>query len=568
MKNFKRILKPIIIICLVLLFIFVLHSVLTLEPVDEWITDKVASENEEQNFILHTDRKKGTYGLNETQLPCMYSRDEKLLAVVGDETYDITPSGINMVYYSKVTDFNEMISQRENYLLSSDEKFFLYRLIFKGNPHLYLFDIESGSSTFIADRVDSFDFVENDKKEAVTIIYASGYAQSNNLFSYTVDRVNAANNRLLLLAENVKVAGVLDKYSSVVYLNESGELYKYDVLNSTNACVQSKVDDIYFPGKYEYNYDEYYSSFTVCVNIDKKDYIVNENSKMEIKGGYYETIPQYVYSSNEAKLYYYSYSNKRLVVKNEGKDQILYNELGDLYCVFDHFKDEQTETEFFVVATADKLFLLNADGSCAEVLMELSGNYCEKSEMLNKHMDIYVISKDTIYVNMLSDGSLILNSNNTESWLTSGESYNYGLVSITRKDGAFESRELSVPPSRSMTRPISESSSDSQESVYFYPSYFSNGKVKSVAVLNAKGDVLVEDILGTAEKAEGQIELEILPCGDSTYFLYNNEKDELSFYKFDASNLILNHVENENGILTENYEEFNGVVSFGTLVIF
>ena len=54
---------------------------------------------------------------------------------------------------------------------------------------------------------------------------------------------------------------------------------------------------------------------------------------------------------------------------------------------------------------------------------------------------------------------------------------------------------------------------------------------------------------GRSDYKSGHFENKLTSVCLFCYFIYNNEKDELSFYKFDASNLILNHVENENGIL-------------------
>ena len=92
--------------------------------------------------------------------------------------------------------------------------------------------------------------------------------------------------------------------------------------------------------------------------------------------------------------------------------------------------------------------------------------------------------------------------------------------------------------------------------------------VKSVALIDNKGQVILQDILGTSSYAKGQAMINVLPSNTGTYFIYQNQKEKMSFYRFDAKELCLYHVEDENGIFTENYDEFNGVVSFGKLVIF
>lgn len=558
----KKILKPFILIAVLIVFVNSLHSLLIYEPIDNWLTSKFSVE-EENDFIINTSRSKGVYSLNETEFPCIYAKENNLYMVIGDITADITPEDINMTYYSKVTDFNEMINKKENYLLSNDGNYILYRLTFKGNPYLYMFDIKNENNIFISDRVESFDLIENEAGN-VSVIFATGYDNSNKLFEFKYNPQQNAEYKCLLLADDIESAGAFDKYGSVVYLDKNGNLCKYDTVTGENLQLHSKVESVYYPEEDEYNYQDYYSTFTVCAKINGKDYILNEESKIEIDGGYYNVIPKYVYNKN-GNIYYYSVINKKIALK-DNKEKILCNELGDILHVFGHYQYDESSTGYFVVATEDSLYLMNDNGSKAEKMMSLSEDYCGFSNMLENHMDVYMVAPDTFYVNELCEGSLILNNKNSNSWLCESESYNYGLTTIKRTENGFESIKLDVPSSRAMSRPFAESSENKDE--YIYVSYYDDMTIKSVALINNKGQVVLQDILGTSSYAKGQAMINVLPSNTGTYFIYQNPKEKMSFYRFDAKELCLYHVEDENGIFTENYDEFNGVVSFGTLVIF
>lgn len=560
----KKLLKPFMIIAVFVVFAYLLHSLMVYEPFDSWMTSKII-ENKEENNIIINNREKGAYGLGEAQLPCIYAKEEHLYMVVGDVTADITPEDINMTYYSRITDFNEMISQKENYLLSEDGKFILYRLIFKGNPYLYLFDIENQCNTFISDRVESFDIMTNEFGR-ISVIYATGYDNSNKLFDFSYVAGQESNTKCILIADDIENAGVFEKYGSVVYLDKSGNVYKYDSLAGKSTKICSKVDEVYYPGENTYNYTEYYDSFAVCARIQDKDYVLNENEKIEIKDGYYSLIPKYIFTDDNGNIYYYSNSNKKLVAKTEKEEKIIFDEIGDIFHVFGHFQYDSSLAGYFVVATEESLYLLQDDGKKYEELMELPDDYCGFSNMLENHMDVYMVSQDTFLVNSLCSGSLVLNNKNSESWISSIESYNYGLTALRRTEDGFVATELDVPSSRSMSKPVYESANNKQELIYV--SYFDDMTVKSASLINDKGQVVIKDILGTSDLAKEQAKIDVLPCENSTYFLYQSEAGGLSFYRFDAKELCLYHVEDENGIFTENYDEFNGVVSFGKLVIF
>lgn len=560
----KKLLKPFMIIAVFVVFAYMLHSLMVYEPFDSWMTSKIL-DNEKENNIIITNRTEGAYGLGEISLPCIYAKEDHLYMVIGDITSDITPENINMTYYSRITDFNEMISQKENYLLSEDGKYILYRLIFKGNPYLYLFDIENQCNIFISDRVESFDIMINDLS-GVSVIYATGYDNSNKLFDFSYDVKQESNTKCILIADDIENAGVFEKYGSVIYLDKSGNVYKYDTATRKSSEICSKVDEVYYPDKNTYNYTEYYDSFAVCARIQDKDYILNENEKIEIKGGYYNLIPKYIFTDDIGNLYYYSDANKKLVAKTEKEEKIIFDELGEIFHVFGHFQYDSSSMGYFVVATEDSLYLLQEDGKKYEEMMELPDDYCGFSNMLENHMDVYMMSQDTFLVNALCNGSLVLNNKNSDSWMSSIESYNYGLTALRRTEDGFEATELDVPPSRAMSKPVYESANNKQELIYV--SYFDDMTVKSASLINNKGQVVIKDILGTSDLAKEQAKIDVLPCENSTYFLYQSEASGLSFYRFDAKERCLYHVEDENGIFTENYDEFNGVVSFGTLVIF
>jgi hypothetical protein len=375
----------------------------------------------------------------------------------------------------------------------------------------------------------------------------------------------------LLISENIAVSGVFESYGKVVYLNNNKMLFEYDVVSGKKSSVANEIEDVYFPGNKQFNYDDYYESFTVCASKGGKDYLLNGVDEIEIKEGYYNIVPKYTFEGKTGNKYYYSDYNKKIIVKESGSERTLYSDIGDIYTVFGYYENDKTGTGYFIAATEDSLYMLDDNGARAEKLTELSRKYKKNTGMLEKHMKVYKISDDVFYVNHLTSGSLILNEKNTESWLSDKESYNYGLVAIKRNGDEFVSEEINVPSSRMMSKPTPvavEKSETGKDSNLLYVSYFDDGSVKAVSLTDKKGKLVKSDILASAAFAKGQCDISVFPCKTGTYILRENESDGKEFLYLPPDETFFEVVTDEKGIYTENYSEFSLAVSFGTLVIF
>ncbi len=564
----KKIVKIISVGLIAAAILFLLHFVLTLHAVDIWLTGKIVKNTPEKRSLIYTEWADAEYGIEETDKPCIFVREDRLMLAVGTETADITPEGINIAYYGGFTDFSEMIRYKKNCVVSEDGRYIVYRLEFNEIPYLYYFDTVAQKAFFISDRVDSFDILENDGTEALTLIYATGYAQANKLFLYRSDPAGETAGQTGLLAENNKISGVFEAYGSIVYLDLTGNLYRYEPASGETLQIAGEVEDLYFPGDDVYNYDDYYKDFTVCCRKNGQDYILNGSAEAAVDGGYYGTLPKYTFAGASGDTYYYTVHNKRIIRVSGGAETVLYQELGDLFRIFAYLPGTDRNTPgSFIAASEDALYLLRDDGGASYELMKLPARYCGHTNMLENHMAIYPAGNDVYYVNLLTSGSMVLNVKRAESWLNTVNSYNYGLVAV-RKDGeAYTAEPLAVPPSRRMDSPVpvSQSSSSGKRT---YVSRFADGTVKSVSLLSGNGALLFADILGTSSYAEGQCVTEVFPCRAGTYLFQEKPGGTKEFYLLAGDASQLDPAMDENGILIKNYKDFTAAVSFGMLVIF
>lgn len=574
----SKIIKFVCVIAIIAALLISLRFVLTIEPIDLWLTDKLTDDSGVPHKLVYTEHYNDTYDLHEKDKPCICFYEEKLYMVVGDTPIDITPENINISYFAKITEFNDIIDYKRNCLVGEDGRYIVYTLYFKDVSYLYYLDIELKQFSFIAEKVDSFDIVENDKSDALTVIYATGYSHHNNLYMFTsnVSKVSEEVNTFTiggessLISDNITISGIFDSYGKIVYIKD-GILFEYDVISRQKNNISTGVDNVYFPCDKQFNYDDYYDSFTVCASKGGKDYILNGVSEVEIKEGFYNVIPKYTFKEDNGTKYYYSDYNKQIVLIENGTEKVLYNEIGNIYAVFGHYVDEKTGSGYFIAASEDYLYLLQDNGKTAEKMFELSHEYKKNTAMLEKHMKVNRVSDDVFYVNHLTSGSLILNDKNTESWLSDKESYNYGLVVIKRNGNEFLSEEISVPSTRKMSEPTPVAvgdTADDKAGNLLYVSYFDDGTVKAVSLLNKNGGLVKSDILASAAFAKGQCDISVYPCKTGTYVLRENQNDGKEFLFLASGETSFEVVTNEKGIYTENYSEFSVAVSFGTLVIF
>lgn len=566
MLTVSKILRIICTILIIFVCVCTLQFVLTIDTVDAWLTAKIAGNTEIPSGIIYTDHYNDSYGVNESDRPCICFFEEKLYMVIDDEPIDITPEGINISYFGKTIDFNETISHKKNCRVSKDGRYVVYMLYFKDFPYLYYLDIQEKQSYLIAEKVDSFDIVENDSNEALTVIYATGYTQHNEFFVFNSDNWEST-----LICENIKTAGVFEGYGKAVYLDSKKELSEYDFASGKKGTVSSGVEKVYFPQDKYYNYDDYYKDFTVCASKNGKDYILNGKYEMEIKQGYYDVIPKYTFHNKQGDLYYYSDHNKQIVSVSDKGENVIYGELGKIYGVLGYYSNEENGNGYFVAALEDALYLLFEDGSNAQKLWELSSEYKKNTGMIEKHLRVYRISDDVFYINHLVDGSLILNKNNTESWLSGAESYNYGITSVRKTSHGFRSEKLSVPSGRKLSEPAKvavEYDSQNGKNNLLYISYFGDGSIKAISLLGENGKLVKSDILASAAYSKGQCDIEVFPCETGTYFLRNFEQKNKNFLFLKPDEKDFNIAKDKNGEPIENYDEFSVAVSFGKLVIF
>lgn len=565
MKKIVRILSSILIIAAAL---FLLHFILTLDGVDAWLTGKILKNESNAQALIYTEWAEECYETEDADKPCIYARDGRLYMAVGTNVSDITPAGINISYYGGFIDFNEMIRYKKNCIVSRDGRYIVYRLEFNEIPYLYYFDTALQKAFFVSDRVDSFDLLENDGTEALTLIYATGYSQANKLFFYRSDPTGKTAGANGLISENNKISGIFEAYGSILYLDLSGTLFRYEPASGKAQKIAAEVDDIYFPGEERYNYDDYYDDFTVCCRKNGKDYIVNGSAEAAVEEGYYNVLPKYTFTDGSGGKYYYSLKNKRIIRTSGGTETILYQDLGDLYHVFAYVPDtDQKGTGAFLAASEDTLYLLQSDGSASSELMPLPGRYRGRTNLLEDHMEVYAARNDVYYVSLLTSGSIVLNPKNAGSWLNGINSYNYGLTAIRKEGQSYAAQPLSVPPSRRMSSPVPVSISENAGKMT-YISYFADGRIKSVSLLSAQGGLLHADLLGTSVYAEEQCGLEVYPCFQGTYLLRERKDGTRDFFLLSEDSAQLDPVMDEKGILTENYKDFTAAVSFGKLVIF
>lgn len=565
----RKIIRIIVKIAIAAAAIFLLYFILTIEAVDTRLTSIIGNEREQSGALVYTEWSNELYETSDADKPCIFVRDERLMLAVGSHTADITPPDINIAYYGTFMDFNDTIKYKKNCIVSEDGRYIVYRLEFNEIPYLYYYDITLDKAFYITDRVDSFDIIENDGSDGLTLIYAAGYTQSNKLFVYSSDDTGETAGESVLISENISQTGVFEPYGCAVYLCRDGELYRYDAASRTTGKISDGVEKVYFPGNLKYNYDDYYNDFTVCCRKNGQDMIVNGASEAPVTYGYYGMIPKFTYKLDSGNVLYYTQNNMRLTLVKDGKATDLYEELGNIYHVFGY-------TDGYVIAASgDSLYLLKDDGNEAVFLMKLPLRYRRHTDMLEEHMRVYEANEGTFYVNMLTSGSLVMNTKNSESWMNAVNSYNYGLTALVRNGGVdnedinYTACELALPPSRRMSEPASLVLSE-QEGDMTYVSYFADGSVKAVSLISADGDLIAPDILGTSGLAEGQRYIEVFPCLTGTYFLVDTpgEAANREFYFLSEAESMLEPVYTEVGLLTEIYEDFTAETSFGTLVIF
>lgn len=559
--------KALRIICTIVIIVIcvcALQFVLTIDTVDSWLSEKFASDTQIPTGLVYTQHYNESYGVHEADRPCICFYKDKLYMAVKDMPIDITPDNINISYFGKIIDFNETISHKKNCLVSEDGKYIVYVLYFKDFPYLYYLDVEQKQASLIAEKVDSFDIVENDASEALTVVYATGYDQHNEFYVFNSDDGESE-----LICENIQTAGVFETYGKVVYLNANKELFEYDFASARKAAISSNVDKVYFPQEDFYNYDKYYQDFTVCASKSGKDYILNGKNEVEIKQGYYDVIPKYTVKGNSGNLYYYSEHNKQLIELSGTSEKILYSELGKIYGILDYYADAENGGNF-VAVTEDALYLLKEDGSKSQKLWELSSEYKKNSVMIEKHLRVYKISDDVFYVNHLAAGSLILNESNPQSWLSGGESYNYGITAVKKTTDGFESEELGIPSSRKLSVPteVATEGDLTSKNNLLYVSYFDDDSVKAVSLLSKDGTLVKSDVLASAAYSKGQCDIKVFPCETGTYFLRFFGEESKDFLYLPPEETVFQVVVDENGVYTENYDEFSVAVSFGKLVIF
>ena len=572
----SKIIKFVCIIAIIALIVPLLHFVLTIESVDLWLTDIFAEDSKMPHKLVCTEHYDDMYGVHEKDKPCICVFEDKIYMVVGDKPINITPEDVNISYFAKITDFNDIIKYKRNCLISEDGRYIVYTLYFKDISYLYYVDVQLEQFFFIADKVDSFDIVKNNSSDALTVVYATGYSHHNNLYVFNsdvsdIEGIKTIGGENTLVSENINVSGAFDSYGKIVYLNNNKMLFAYDVFLGEKKSISTDIDKVYFPGEKQFNYDDYYDSFTVCASKSGKDYILNGVSEVEIKEGYYSIIPKYTFKNQNGKSFYYSDNNKHIVLKENNVEKALYSEIGKIYAVFDYYINDKTGTGYFIAASKDCLYMLYDDGTKAEKLNELSSVYKKNTAMLEKHMKVYRVSDDVFYINHLTSGSLILNKNNTESWLSDKESYNYGIMVIKRSGGKFVCEKINVPSSRKMCEPTPvavDETADGKAGNLLYVSYYDDGAVKAVSLISKNGGLVKSDILASAAYAKGQCDISVYPCKNGTYVLRENKSDGKEFLFLAPDEISFEVVTNEKGVYTENYSEFSVAVSFGTLVIF
>lgn len=573
----SKIIKFLCMIVIIFVCICTLRFVLTIDTVDAWLNEKLGGNTEIPSGLIYAEHYNDKYGVHESDKPCICFFEEKLYMVVGDEPIDITPEGINISYFGKITDFNETISYKKNCLVSEDGKYIVYVLYFKDFPYLYYLDIQEKQSFLIAEKVDSFDIVENDGKDTLTVVYATGYDQHNELFVFSSKVTQSEDGSKVvggdseLVCENIKTAGVFESYGKVVYLDSNKELFEHDFYSNTQSLVSKDIEKVYFPQDEYYNYDDYYKDFTVCAMKNGKDYILNGKDEVEITKGYYNIIPKYTFKCKDGGLYYYSNQNKKIVSVSGAGERILYSELGNVYGILGYYPNQESGKGYFIAALEDSLYLLYENGNKAQKLSDISSDYKKNAGMIEKHLRVYKVSDDTFYINHLVSGSLILNNKNTESWIAGAESYNYGLTAVRKTEDGFESEELNIPPTRKLSVPT-EVSVDAQlqkaAGNLLYVSYFEDGTVKAVSLLGKNGRIVKSDILASAAYSKEQCNIKVFPSETGTYFLREFEGNNKEFLFLRPNETRFDVAVDKNGEPIENYDEFSVAVSFGKLVIF
>lgn len=171
-RHFITIFKVLLIIAAALGLIY---AVLRIDKVDRALTKRFnGSENASQKALVVEDFDKMLPG---DKIPYVFSYDDRLFVING-KILDITPPGIQPVFYSSGSGISEKLMKRSHCAVSDDKRFMLYTVEVQGISRLFLADLEQGGAVLVSDNVDEFLFVGEYP------VYSTGYEVSSSVYYY------------------------------------------------------------------------------------------------------------------------------------------------------------------------------------------------------------------------------------------------------------------------------------------------------------------------------------------------------------------------------------------------
>ena len=498
----------------------VLALILHIPAVDAWLTDWIGSPlaREEAAYRIIIDRYEDT--LPQTEAPYFYEEGGKLWLLQGGESggpMDVTPEGVNVSFYASKHNITTELRTRRQCTLREDRKQILFLLYDHDIPTLFLTDLEADTTVKVATNVDSFLFVGD------AVVYACGYTQSNQLYTYDAGVSE-------LLATNVQSLA-LPFWNCVASLDQKGNLRLHDIEAGSTKKLASGVKEIYPESGKAVNMKE---ATVFCRKADG-NYCVTASKTMKLQTNYLNEIYTSVGISEDGiREYLYCEAQGILACVAKGTQTHLFQALGNIQRIFSWDADR----EEFVVATQTGIYLLRpqtgTDGKSI-CLIEFEAEldcYHENPVMIREFLEVYRVGAHGFYVQSVSEDSFVLTESRPESWMNFLSSYLYGLsyVELNTSGDAVETFiSCTVPASRSIEELLL------RDDVAVFKSTYADDTVRSITTLK-QGVVLAEDLLHTGHESKGQVEVVAQKIGEEIYFTLIpwGEKPEYSMLKEDG----------------------------------
>lgn len=496
-KVLRIVKKVALIVGILVVLALILHIPAVDRMLTDWIGSPLAKERTNYRIVIEDYEQK----LPETKAPYFYEEDGKLWLLQGGAqggAIDVTPEGVNVSFYASKHNVTQELRMRKQCTVSEDGRRILFLLNDHDIPTLFLTDLEAGTTEMVATNVDSFLFV------GTHIVYACGYEQANQLYTY-------ADGEAELLASNVQSLP-LPLWNCIASLDYKGVLRLHNMETGITKKLDSDVKEIYEASSKAARLPE---ATVFCRKADG-DYRISLSKTTKLKTDYLREIDTSAGVSQDGlREYLYCEAQGTIQCAQNGKTTQLFKELGFVQRIFSWNEGR----EELIVATQDGIYLLRPQAKAGKTVCLLAFEddydiYRDNLVMVRDFLELYRVNARSFYVQAVSEDSFILNKSRPESWMNFMSSYLYGLSYIElNADGRTVNTSIlcEVPSSRTIETLLI------RDDVVAYKSTYDDHEIRSVTTLK-KGVLLEMDLLHTHRESKGQVDIAVEKIGDEIYF--------------------------------------------------